>query len=322
MVACSLGAVKIPFGHVIKIFFNNITGNENPINISIAHNLILWKVRLPRVLTAAIVGMVLSISGVVFQAVFRNPMAEPFILGISAGSSLGAATITLIGSSVTFLGVTGMGLGAFAGAGLSLIMLTLLLGIRKDVSTTRILLGGVMINFFLSAIMSLLISLNRELAETLVFWGMGSFASASWKRILFIFPFFIFATSYIFAFLRELNLLSAGESTAHAMGINVPFVKISLLIAASIMTAAAVSISGTIGFVGLIIPHAVRFISGPDHKRVLPLSIFAGGSFLIITDLIARMANPPMEIPIGVVTSIIGAPLFFILLKKGDMKRG
>ena len=308
--ALALGAVRVPLRDIAEILLDWGEGGTA--------GLIIMRLRLPRILLASLTGISLALGGTVFQAVFRNPMAEPYILGISSGSALGASLVVLLGFQITFGGISALGLGAFAGAGASLLILYLFFG-RTDGSRIGLLLGGIVLSFFLSSLMSLILSMNREMASSILFWSMGSFTTASWEKILFLAPLtLLFSMEFLF-YGNALNLLTAGEETAHTLGLNVRGTTNILLLSASMLTAATVACSGTIGFIGLLVPHGVRLLTGANHRRLIPVVIPAGASVMVLADLLARTVHPPMEIPVGVITGLMGAPLFLFLLKRNGM---
>ncbi len=308
LISLSLGAVKVSPREILHILTG--TGQEG------TAVLIILKLRLPRILLASLTGISLALGGMVFQAVFRNPMAEPYILGISSGAALGASLIALLGIQITFWGISALGVGAFAGAGVSLFILYIFFGKTGGESRIGLLLGGVVLSFFLSSLMSLILSMDRKLASSILFWSMGSFTTARWEKILFLAPLTCLFTLSLFFRRNALNLLTVGEETAHTLGLNVKRTSNLLLLASSMLTAASVACSGTIGFIGLLVPHAVRILTGADHRRLLPAVIPAGASVMVLADLLARTAHPPMEIPVGVISGLLGAPLFLFLLKR------
>jgi len=274
---------------------------------------IIWQIRLPRVLLAAMVGATLSLGGLVFQALLRNLLAEPYILGISGGSAIGAIFGILLGLS-RFPGVS---LTAFAGSmatlGLILVMTTGQAVMKKE----SLLLSGVMVNAFCSSVIMFLISITQDAKlHNIIFWLMGDLSTADIRQVGILagmlFPCFVI----IFWHSHAMNLLLMGKEMAQATGINIKVVTITLLVTSSFMVSATVSHCGLIGFVGLVMPHLLRLIFGPDHRVLVPACILGGGSYLVICDLLARTLPQQGEMPAGVITAIIGAPLFIILLKK------
>jgi iron complex transport system permease protein len=274
---------------------------------------IIWQIRLPRVILAAMVGSTLALGGLVFQALLRNPLAEPYILGISGGSAIGAILAMLLGLA-HFPGVT---LFSFAGSMVVLAVVTLLASRTMGntaLSKDSLLLGGVMMNSFCAAVIMFLISMVRTFqVQHILFWLMGDLSvikTGQLPILLLVIPCFV----VIFILARPLNLLLLGRETAAAMGINVGTVIMVLLVVTSLMVSVVVSFSGLIGFVGLVIPHIFRLIVGPDHRILVPACILGGASYLILCDLLARTLPSYGEMPVGIITALIGAPLFIFLL--------
>lgn len=324
--ACTIGPERVPFIHTMKLMLSKVPLINNFIDtteISDAHNRILFVVRIPRVLGAALVGMALAGAGVVFQGVLRNPLAEPYVLGISSGAAFGATLTIVTGISFTFLGMTAISIGAFIGAIVTMYAVYNIARVGMKTSVTTLLLSGIAVSFLLSSMVSLMIALNRDQVERIIFWTMGSLSSVKMSQIEVIYiPILICVVLFIF-FSRDLNVMLLGEESATSMGIDVVLLRKILLVTASIATAFSVSVSGIIGFVGLIIPHAMRLIVGPNHKYLIPASILAGAIFLIISDTIARTIIAPGQLPLGVITAIIGAPYFiFLLYKNNNLSRG
>ena len=274
---------------------------------------IVWHIRLPRVLLATVVGATLSLGGLVFQALLRNPLAEPFILGISGGSAIGAIIGILLGLA-RFPGICFMSfLGSLATLALILVMSTGKSILRKD----ALLLSGVMVNAFCSAIIMFLISITQDARlHNIIFWLMGDLSAADLPQVVILGAILIPCFILVFVFSHSMNLLLMGKDMARTMGINIKAVTITLLIVTSFMVSATVSFSGLVGFVGLVIPHLLRLVLGPDHRFLVPACLFGGAAYLVLCDLLARTLPQQGEMPAGVITALIGAPLFIILLKK------
>ena len=274
---------------------------------------IVWHIRLPRVLLAAVVGATLSLGGLVFQALLRNPLAEPFILGISGGSAIGAIIGILLGLA-RFPGICFMSfLGSLATLALILVMSSGKSILRKD----ALLLSGVMVNAFCSAIIMFLISITQDARlHNIIFWLMGDLSAADLPQVVILGAILIPCFILVFVFSHSMNLLMMGKDMARTMGINIKAVTITLLIVTSFMVSATVSFSGLVGFVGLVIPHLLRLVLGPDHRFLVPSCLFGGAAYLVLCDLLARTLPQQGEMPAGVITALIGAPLFIILLKK------
>ena len=274
---------------------------------------IVWHIRLPRVLLATVVGATLSLGGLVFQALLRNPLAEPFILGISGGSAIGAIIGILLGLA-RFPGICFMSfLGSLGTLALILVMSTGKSILRKD----ALLLSGVMVNAFCSAIIMFLISITQDARlHNIIFWLMGDLSAADLPQVVILGAILIPCFILVFVFSHSMNLLLMGKDMARTMGINIKAVTITLLIVTSFMVSATVSFSGLVGFVGLVIPHLLRLVLGPDHRFLVPACLFGGAAYLVLCDLLARTLPQQGEMPAGVITALIGAPLFIILLKK------
>jgi iron complex transport system permease protein len=273
---------------------------------------ILLSIRLPRILFAGIVGAALSAAGVVFQAVLRNPLADPYILGISGGAAVGAIIGIIIGAGAVPFGIAGL---AFLGALLTITTIFGVAGTRTDSQANTLLLTGVIINAFFSAVIMFLVSIgSSDRLQSVFFWLMGDLSLAEGGEVLFTGLFLLAGFIVMILHARSLNLLLTGEETAMQLGVDVEKTKKILLVTASMTTAAAVSVSGTIGFVGLIIPHLLRLTLGPDHRLLLPAAVLFGASFLVTADTLARSVMAPVELPVGVITALCGAPYFIYLL--------
>ncbi len=297
---------RIPF--VGKVFFSD------PINE--VHSLIIWDVRVPRLLAAAIIGMGLSVSGATYQGMFINPLADPYVLGVSSGAALGAALAIAAGFES---GIMGFGLSSAAAFIFSLLTIFIVFTIAKSgarISNTNLLLAGVAVGNFALSVISVIMVLNRDKVEKIVFWTMGSVSTASWGQIALLLPVIILCILFIFIYARDLNIIASGEDEARSLGVEVERVKKILLFICSLIVASCVSVGGVIGFVGLIIPHTVRLVTGSDNRVVLPFSALGGAVFLVICDTLARIAVSPAEVPVGAVTSMFGAPFFVLLLLK------
>lgn len=318
--AATFGAADVSVKTVVEIVRTHLSrGSTETLDKSM--DLIVWQIRMPRILLAVIIGMALAGSGVVFQAVFQNPMADPYVLGISSGAAFGAASVIVTGLVITQAFFSTITIGAFIGAMTTSLVVWQISKVGGRTQVMTLLLSGIALNFLLSSAISMLMVFNREQVERIVFWTMGSVATASWTKVgLMVLPVLI-GLAVFMVFARDLNIMLMGEDVAESLGVNVEKLRVILLLVASAVTAAAVSMSGVIGFVGLIVPHAVRLFVGPDHRKLIPLSVLTGGIFLLIADTIARTMFAPSEVPIGVMTAFIGAPYFIFLLQnsKGKM---
>ncbi|WP_236777844.1 FecCD family ABC transporter permease [Anoxybacter fermentans] len=309
MIAAAIGPAGISLKELWKIIIGSNEMNR-------VYKTILFKIRIPRIILSYLVGAALATAGVIMQGLIQNPMADPYIVGTSAGAGLGATIAIVFNLNFKFMGLSTVPLFAFVGAVLAVFLVYQLARQGSKVPVVHFLLAGMAVGFLLGALTSLVMVLGIKDHYKIVYWLMGSLAKASWKEVYIILPYLVtglFVTLYI---ARDLNLILLGEETAHNMGVNVEQLKRIVLITAALLTASAVSVSGVIGFVGLIIPHIVRMITGPDHRRLIPAASIFGGGFLMLSDTIARTVAAPTEIPVGVITALFGGPFFLYQLRK------
>lgn len=300
VLATTTGAVQIPFSAFLR------QTEVGP------YATILWDIRMPRVLLAGCIGGSLALAGVVFQALLQNPLADPFTIGVSSGASLGAV-LTLF-FSISLFGSWTLSIFAIVGAFLTLLFVLFfakIIDVQMRMET--VLLIGIMVSSFLSALLSLLIALTNEQLRAIVHWLFGSVSMKGWETLGIFIPFVLLAGWMILPKASALNAFSFGEAEAHIVGVDTKKLKIQLMIASSILVGGAVAFSGVIGFVGLVIPHMTRLVVGANHRYVLPFSFLFGAIFLILVDWVARMLIAPSELPLGVLTSLLGAPLFAYL---------
>ena len=273
---------------------------------------IIWDIRFPRVLLAALVGATLSLGGLVFQALLRNPLAEPYILGISGGSAIGAILGILIG----FSRFPGVSLTAFGGS-MATLLLLLLMSSGRSMLKDSLLLSGVMVNAFAGAIIMFLMSMTQDARlHNIMFWLMGDLSLADMRQVGYLAAMLIPCFLLVFRFSHAMNLMLLGRELAETSGVNIKMVTVSLLVATSFMVSATVSYCGPVGFVGLVMPHLLRLLMGPDHRVLVPACILGGGSYMVFCDILARVLPEQGEMPAGVITALIGAPLFIYLLKR------
>jgi iron complex transport system permease protein len=287
---------------------------------------IYLRVRIPRIILAALVGAALAASGVVLQAILRNPLAEPYILGISSGAALGVITAVMLGTSIK-LGVfaSGVSISAFAFLfAMATCWLVWLVGhLAGGSGITSLLLAGVVVNAFFSAVIMLLTSLiDSQQLRTIIFWLMGNIGEKDFSTLLASAIFIVAGIFGIFAICQKLNVLTFGTGDAQSLGVNPRVVTFTAFALASFITSVAVGLSGLVGFVGLIVPHSVRLVLGPDHRQLLPASAFVGAAFVVICDTIARVIIAPAQFPVGVITAVIGGPVFLLLLARYSKKVG
>jgi iron complex transport system permease protein len=310
LLSISTGTVYFPFKEIIKNIWEEIIGESNH------YNPIIMEVRLPRVILALLVGASLGGVGTIFQSLFMNPMADAYVIGISSGAALGAVCAIAFRLEVQFLGLSSIPIFAFIG-GIITVGLVYSISYRgRHNSMLNLLLAGLAVNAFLSGLMSLLLLISNTTLHESIYWLMGGFSGRGWQHIRVIFPYFVVCTIVLSIYTRETNIMLLGDEQAQNLGVNVNQVRRILIIFSSLLTASAVSVSGVIGFVGLIIPHILRRIIGPDNRILFPASLLGGAILLMLSDLVARVAISPGEIPVGIVTSLIGAPFFLFLLKK------
>jgi iron complex transport system permease protein len=274
-------------------------------------NYIVLHIRLPRVLMAIVSGAGLSVCGVAYQAIFRNPLSDPYIIGVSSGASLGAALAIIIGLDTCLWGISAL---SFATALGSVFVIIGIASVGNRLHTTTLLLAGISLNFLIAAVISLLMILNQQDMDKIIFWTMGSLASATFENVAITSIFVIAGVVIILLYGRDLNAMLLGRDTAQNVGINVERTKKTILLFSTLMIAVIVSFTGVIGFVGLVVPHIVRLVVGGDNRRLLPVSLLGGSLAMLAADLVARIAIPPSELPIGSITALFGAPLFIYLL--------
>lgn len=319
ILSCCIGAVKIDFTTSGKILLSKIPFVTDLISlesIKPSHIKIISDLRLPRILVALFTGGALAVVGCAFQGVFKNPMADPFVLGISSGAALGATIGLVLNFRKYIFGFTGVSIFAFMGAIITVVIVLRIASIGRKLPATTLLLAGISINYLFSAIMSLMMLLNRSKLESVYLWTLGSFSTSNWKEVTLIIPVVIICSIILMIFSKDLNIMLLGDETAKSLGIDVNKTKKIILVISSLMIAIVVSISGIIGFVGLIIPHIVRIIIGPNHKKLIPLAMVVGATFMIICDTVARVIISPAELSVGIITSIFGVPFFLSLLYK------
>jgi iron complex transport system permease protein len=323
LLGISIGTVSVPIFTIIEIMLSKLFGSISLNQIDPMFSSIVLNIRLPRVILAGLVGASLAIAGAAFQGLLRNPLADPYTLGVSSGASVGAVLTLFFQLSIPVIGSFTLPLLSilFSWATIFLV-LTFARKIERSMRVETIILTGIIFSSFLGAIISLMIALTGDELRQIIGWLLGSVSMRGWEYIKIILPFFVIGSIILIFNAKELNAMSFGEERAHHLGVNVQKRKLIILTAGSILTGAAVAVSGTIGFVGLVIPHLSRLLWGPDHRHLLPLSILTGSGFLILADLISRTIISPTELPIGVITALIGAPVFaLILLQRRRMER-
>ena len=313
IVALTIGAVSIPLETIIDV----LTGGGNKFQRSI-----ILDTRLPRIILGALVGASLAVAGVAMQGVFRNPMASPYVLGISSGAAFGASLAIVLG--ISWLP------GEFAIPSMAFIFCFLTLFLVYAISRTKggfvpvetLLLAGIAVGAFFNALVSLMKYFAGEELSAIVFWMMGGLWQARWEDVVVALPMIITGTAILWLLSRDLNTMMVGEEHALHLGLNVNSVRLVVLLAASLVTAAAVSVSGVIGFVGLVVPHIARLLVGADHRILIPVSLLGGAIFMVWMDTLARTVIAPAELPVGIITALVGAPFFIYLIISRRRKQG
>lgn len=314
----TIGTADVSVINTFKIIASKIPFIKKHVdisNISNSYKTIIWDIRLPRVLLGVLVGASLSMAGAAFQGMFKNPMADPYVIGISSGAALGASIAIILKINIYFLNISSISIFAFLGALLAVLLVYNIARIKNKVPVTTLLLAGVAIGQFFTAIMSFLMVIYDKDMTKIIYWTLGSLAGKGWDPIIKISLPLIFTMVIINFFARDLNIMLTGEESAQSLGVDVEKTKVYILILGTFATSMVVSVSGIIGFVGLIIPHIVRLLLGPDHRILLPASTLLGGIFMIFADTIARTIISPVEIPVGIITALFGGPFFIYLLK-------
>lgn len=311
VIALSLGSVNLPLEDLKTAMFS-------PESLSMSSKIILFDLRLPRVLLAVMVGSSLSLAGSGLQGILRNPLADPYIIGTSAGASLGATIAIVAHIPDLCLFISSVYVMAFLGAILAMLAVYKLAKIGNKLPIENFLLSGVIVGSFVGALVSFLLVFAREDTHRVVLWMVGSLNTANWRALFLSLPYFFIGMTILGSCTSDLNILGMGEEKAQSLGVNVERVKIWVILACALMTASCVATTGMIGFVGLIVPHITRLIVGPDHKILLPMAAINGAIFLVCSDTIARVILSPQELPVGILTAMLGAPFFFWISRGRD----
>ncbi len=321
VISVSIGSARLPLDVVWRILlFKAGLYPDALVDWPTSAETIVWQIRLPRILLALLVGAALAVAGVGFQAILRNPLADPYILGVSSGAALGAAVVIVFGWQGWLGGwiipVVAFSLGLFT---LFLVYQMAMVGHKVAVET--LLLSGVVVQAFLGALLSFFLAISDDRMQQIIYWLMGSFALRDWASSWVVLPFLLLGWLLMYTLSHSLNILALGEAQAAHLGVSVHRVRLFVLVASTLMTAAAVSVSGTIGFVGLVVPHMMRLLVGADHRLLIPVSTLAGSILMIWADTAARMVFSPRELPVGVITALLGAPFFSYLLRRVRRQR-
>ena len=313
--ATTIGAVSVPFSTTFGILLDKLPFVDLNADWSSSTQTIILDIRLPRVILAGVVGIALAVAGATYQGLFRNPLADPYLIGVAQGAALGAAIGFILPITAPDLAFSIIPIFAAIGALVTVLLVYSMARVGSTIPVTTLILSGVAVGSLLMALVSYVITISGDKIQGIVFWMMGSFSLSQWTEVKFALPVIILGSAFIFMFARSLNIIQLGEDQAKQLGVDVEKQKLMLLTAATLITAAAVSFVGIIGFVGIIIPHAVRLIWGADYRFLLPFSALIGAIFLIAADIVSRTIAPS-EIPIGIITAVCGAPFFLYLLRK------
>lgn len=313
LVAAAIGSVSVSIGDSWQIVWGHLTGQA--IAVDPALDQIVWNFRIPRVLLAALCGAGLAVAGVVLQALVSNPLADPYILGVSAGGSVGAVTVMALGAGA--LGGLGVSVAAFLGAMVAVALVFLLGQQRGKLNPVRLVLAGVAVSYVFTSITSYLqLQTEPNNMRQIMFWLLGSVAGAHWSQLQVAGIVVIAATVLLSLYGRQLNALVTGDESATALGIDVKRLRLLLIVLTSLVAGVLIAVAGGIGFVGLMVPHLVRLAFGVDHRRLLPLAALVGAIYLVIVDLLSRTVDPPNELPLNILTALFGAPFFIWLMRR------
>ena len=325
LLAIRLGSVDMSFDLIRRVIVNKVTGRTiYPIEWKDGTEQIIWTIRTPRILTAFVVGAGLTVCGILMQVLTKNSLADPYVLGISQGASAGAVSVIIFGW-LNFLGSYGIMTGAFLGAVVAILLALSIATIRNKITSTQLVLAGIAVSALFSAVTNFMIYYARtgsDKVKTAAYWMMGSLNGATWEKLKYVSIAFIICFLLIILLMRRLDVLLLGDDVASTVGVDTARLRIWIIVIATFLTGVIVSISGTIGFVGLTFPHITRAIVGAKHKRLVPAAMLVGGVFMVIADILSRVLVSPEELPIGVVSAFFGAPFFLYLIRKSTTKFG
>jgi iron complex transport system permease protein len=318
-VSVAVGSVNIPVGDIFRLFTKTISRQPLSGNLQ-TYATIIFQLRLPRTVLMAIVGAALAGSGASYQGLFHNPLADPYLIGVASGAGLGAVIAMSIHFPYSLINLMVVPLAAFIGAISTVLIVYALAHVGKTLPTTNLILAGVAASAFTNAIASfLMIEASGDLRRALV-WLLGGSSLSGWQPVLACLPYTFVGLTILMTMGHALNVLQFGDDQAQQLGLRVSKVRLLVILAASLATAAAISVAGIIGFIGLIVPHVIRLIWGGDYRRLLPVSMIGGASLLLFSDVAARVVLSPQELPVGIITALIGAPFFFWVLSRAKQQ--
>jgi len=316
IVGVAIGSVPIPPRIITDLLLDRLHITNITIEDISKYSTILFDIRMPRVALMALTGAALATAGATYQGLFRNPLADPYLVGVASGAGLGATIAITTNLNANPLGISIITMAAFAGGIITVGIVVLAARVAKTTPVTTMLLAGIAIGSFATAATTLLMLRRPDGLQRAFNWMLGAYLGGGWIPVKIMIPYMVLGCLLIFTNARALNVFQLGEEQAQQLGIHVERLKIILIAAATLMTASAVAFGGLIGFVGLIVPHALRILTGPDYRRLLPCCLLGGASFLVLSDLAARNIMAPQELPVGIITALTGTPFFIFLLRK------
>ena len=312
----AIGSVPIPPRIITDLILDRMSITNITIDEISKYSTILFDIRMPRVALMALTGAALATAGATYQGLFRNPLADPYLVGVASGAGLGATIAITTNLNSDPLGISIITIAAFAGGIITVAIVVMAARVSKTTPVTTMLLAGIAIGSFATAATTLLMLRRPDGLQRAFNWMLGSYLGGGWAPVKIMIPYMVLGSLLIFINARALNVFQLGEEQAQQLGIHVERLKIILIASATLMTASAVAFGGLIGFVGLIVPHAMRILTGPDYRRLLPCCLLGGASFLVLSDLAARNIMAPQELPVGIITALTGTPFFIFLLRK------
>lgn len=317
----ALGPVRIPPGTVLRMLLVQLTALPIEVDWPTTFEVIFWKIRLPHTALIALTGMALSGSGAAYQGLFRNPLADPYIIGVASGAGLGAVMVIAARVPGSLLGMATIPLAAFVGAMITVAVVYSIARVGRSTPVTTLILAGVAVSSFTTALTSLMMLISSDQLLRAITWLLGGYSIGGWSPVLISLLYSGLGLGFLFLLGRPLNVLQFGDDQALQMGLPVERVKLMIVVCASFVAATAISFTGIIGFIGLVVPHMVRLVWGSDYRRLIPLATFSGAVVLLLADIIARTMLAPREMPVGIITAVLGAPFFLWLLRRAKLAR-